>query len=138
MTIKTVKLTGSRAFQDIGTIGQTAAQLSGNIQSINENMDVALRNTKNMLDSMVRVSDIVDLGFVTLNGNILTAVQQSGTVGTVNVADSIVGDGSSGTPLMLDGDTATPGNNFFYGTDGGGTKGWYAVGAGSSPLTTKG
>lgn len=138
MTSKTVKLTGSRSYQDIGTIGQTTAQLADNILSINANLDVGLRNTRNYIDSFIRTSDLVALGFVTLNGDTLTAATFGGGSGTVSVQDSITGDGSGGSPLELQGDTPTPGNNFFYGTNGSGTKGWYAVGAGSSPLTTKG
>ena len=138
MPSKTVKLTGSRSFQDIGTVGQDVSQLAGNIQSINQIMDVGLRNSKNFIDAWIRVSDLVALGFVTLNGDTLTAATFGGGSGTVSVQDSITGDGSSGAPLELQGDTPTPGNNFFYGTNGSGTKGWYAVGAGSSPLTTKG
>ena len=42
---------------------------------------------------------------------------------------SITGDGSSGTPLKLVNDNASPGANKYYGTDNGGTKGWQAVGA---------
>jgi hypothetical protein len=138
MPSKTVKLTGSRSFQDIGTVGQNVDQLAGNIQSINQIMDVGLRNSKNFIDAWIRVSDLVALGFVTLNGDTLTAATFGGGSGTVSVQDSITGDGSSGSPLELQGDTPTPGNNFFYGTNGSGTKGWYAVGGGSSPLTTKG
>ena len=33
--------------------------------------------------------------------------------------------------LQLVNDAASPGNNYFYGTNGSGTKGWYAVGAGA-------
>ncbi len=40
----------------------------------------------------------------------------------VPVEDSIVA-GSTG--VQLDGDTASPGNNKLYGTNGSGTKGWY-------------
>lgn len=45
---------------------------------------------------------------------------------TVSVTNSITGDGA-GTALKLSGDSASPGNNFYYGTNGSGTKGWYAT-----------
>lgn len=54
-------------------------------------------------------------------------------------ADSITGAGTGGSPLTLVGDVSgSPGNNYFYGTNAGGTRGWYPATAGSSPLTTKG
>ncbi len=89
MTSKTVKLTSSRSYQDIGTIGQTTAQLSDNILSINANLDVGLRNTRNFIDSWIRVSDLVALGFVTLNGDTLTAATfSSGSGGSVSMVTS--------------------------------------------------
>lgn len=138
MADKVVKLVSSRGFQDVGTIGQTTAQLSGNIQSINAVIDVGLRNTRNIGDSFVRVQDLVDMGFGTLDGNQFFVTPISGGSSTVNVQYSVSGDGSSGSPLQLVNDTATPGNNKFYGTDGAGVRGWFTIGAGSSPLTTKG
>lgn len=172
MSNPTVKLTGSGAFQDIGTVGQTTPQLAGNIQSINQILDVGLRNTRNYLDSFLRVSDIVGLEFATLNGNILTAASFGGTItlsdgtttldgvtkltfsgatvsgtapdgtvtisggggGTVDVQDSISGNGSSGSPLQLVNDTATPGNNKVYGTNSSGVRGWQSAGGGGSSL----
>jgi hypothetical protein len=46
---------------------------------------------------------------------------------TVNVQYSVAGDGSVGTPLQLSGDAATPGNSKYYGTDSGGTKGFFSL-----------
>lgn len=37
----------------------------------------------------------------------------------------------SGTDLQLLNDVASPGNDYFYGTNGSGTKGWYAISTGS-------
>jgi hypothetical protein len=42
---------------------------------------------------------------------------------------SVTGDGST-TKLKLVGDTATPGNSFYYGTDGAAVRGFYALPAG--------
>lgn len=47
-------------------------------------------------------------------------------VDTSHANNSIVGIGTSGEPLQLDGDLATPGANQVYGTNGAGTKGWKA------------
>jgi hypothetical protein len=61
---------------------------------------------------------------VTVNSKgIVTAIAN----GIVSVADSITGTGQSASPLILSGDAATPGNNFFYGTNASGAKGWYAT-----------
>jgi|GEM_PF-5919658 len=138
MADKVVKLVSSRGFQDVGTIGQTTAQLSGNIQSINAVIDVGLRNTRNIGDSFVRVNDLVDMGIGTLDGNQFFVTPASGGLSTVNVQYSISGDGSVSTPLQLVNDTASPGANKVYGTDGSGVRGWQAASGGSSPLTTKG
>lgn len=45
---------------------------------------------------------------------------------SVSVIDSITGNGTGGSPLQLLGDAASPGNSFYYGTNGSGTRGWYA------------
>lgn len=131
MASKTVKLVSSRTFQDIGTIGQTTAQLAGNMQSVNEILDVGLRNTGNIIDAFFRVSDMVALGFITINGNVATA-SIAAAVAPVT-ADSVQGSGSTASPIQLVGDTATPGNGYYYGTNGSGTKGWYTLPAGVAP-----
>jgi hypothetical protein len=38
--------------------------------------------------------------------------------------------------IKLSGDVAAPGNSMVYGTDAGGTKGWYAAASGGSGLTS--
>lgn len=49
----------------------------------------------------------------------------SGT--TINTTNSVTGDGSSGTPVKLVNDAATPGNSMYYGTNSSGTKGFFAL-----------
>lgn len=63
---------------------------------------------------------------ITINGvgYDLTADRSWSVTASINVLNSIVGDGSSGTPLQLDGDAATPSDGKFYGKVGG-VKGWY-------------
>lgn len=64
---------------------------------------------------------------VNLSSTQITNIGLGGTaLQTAAVADSIQGTGASGSPLELVGDSATPGNSFHYGTNGSGTKGWYA------------
>ncbi len=84
MTSKQVKLGGSGDFQDIGTVGQNVSQLAGNMQSVNQILDVGLRNTRNYASGFVRVSDLVALGFCDLNGNILSVANP-----TVNPATTV-------------------------------------------------
>jgi hypothetical protein len=64
---------------------------------------------------------------------IITAVANgTAPLTSVAVSDSITGTGVSGTPLLLVGDSASPGNTMLYGTNGSGTKGWYAQPTGAS------
>jgi hypothetical protein len=53
----------------------------------------------------------------------------------VAVADSITGDGLTGSPLALVGDTASPGNSMVYGTNSSGIRGWYPAGGGGGAGT---
>lgn len=65
----------------------------------------------------------------------VTNIAAGGTaLQTVSVIDSISGAGTSGSPLQLVGDSATPGNTMLYGTNGSGTKGWYTQPSGGAGL----
>ncbi len=46
---------------------------------------------------------------------------------TAATTDSVTGNGTSGTPVKLVNDAASPGNSQYYGTDIGGTKGYHAI-----------
>jgi len=71
-------------------------------------------------------------GSYTYNPGDGTAVTNFSTSGsTVNSTNSVTGDGSVGDPLQLVNDNVAPGNSYYYGTDGAGTKGFF-------PLTTGG
>jgi hypothetical protein len=61
-----------------------------------------------------------------------TAALAVSALQTVSVQDSITGAGTSGSKLQLVNDSATPGANMVYGTDGSGTKGWQTAGGGSA------
>ena len=67
-----VTLTSYRGFQDIGTVGQNVQQLAGNVQSINQLLDVGVGNTRDYTHMFVRVEHLIGLGWATLNGNQLT------------------------------------------------------------------
>ncbi len=130
----TITLTGYRGYQDIGTVGQTIAQLAGNVQSINQILDVGLRNTKDYIHGFVRVEDLIGLGLATLiNGNQLQSSGAGGGGTTFTAIDSI--SLSSGN-LSLVNDNATPGNDMFYGTNGSGALGWYALASYSGTVTS--
>jgi hypothetical protein len=49
-----------------------------------------------------------------------------GGLSTVATANSVTGNGTTGSPAQLVGDSASPGASMLYGTNGSGTKGWYA------------
>jgi hypothetical protein len=53
---------------------------------------------------------------------------------TVSVQDSITGNGTSGSKLQLVNDSASPGANMAYSTDGSGVKGWHASGGTPTPV----
>jgi hypothetical protein len=109
---------------------------------LKETAEVAQRLRGDPQDSFVRVSELVNAtGARLVNGTIQPPTSSTtSSAGTVTVADSITGTGAAGSPLQLSGDSASPGNNQVYGTNGSGVKGWYAAGGGSytPPVTTKG
>lgn len=57
----------------------------------------------------------------------------SGAVQALTLPYSVTISGSS---VQLTNDAASPGNTYYYGTNGSGTKGWYALSAGSGTLST--
>jgi hypothetical protein len=65
---------------------------------------------------------------------LLTSLSTSGLSST----NSITGNGLVATPFKLVNDLATPGNNFYYGTDASGVKGYYVLpsGGGINSLLT--
>jgi hypothetical protein len=85
------------------------------------------RTTEEFQDAvgnMVQAGSTVDLTYDDPTGKIEAEVIPS-------LASSLT---DLGQGLQLDGDSATPGNDKFYGTDGSGNKGWYAVGAGGGSI----
>lgn len=121
----------------------TAPSASGDNHSLvlgqlKETTEIAQRLRGDPNDSFVRVSEINSALGTRMVNNTLQPPNSAGASsggGTVSTADSIVGDGSSGSPLKLDGDSTSPGNNMFYGTNGSGVKSWYAAGGGGGSLT---
>lgn len=62
----------------------------------------------------------------TFNKNTNTLTATGSALLAVTVTDSISGAGTVASPLELSGDSAAPGNSFYYGTNSSGVKGWYA------------
>lgn len=70
---------------------------------------------------------------VDFNLNIPTSGGQGG--GVLTFDDSL---NLSGTSVTLDNDVDTPGNDYYYGTDATGTKGWYTLPTGGPPTGAAG
>lgn len=110
------------------------------LTQLKETTETAQRLRGNPLQSYATLGELISAGIIKFLGGVVSPGDKiAGAVSTVHVADSIQGSGSTGSPLQLVGDSASPGNSMLYGTNGSGAKGWYAQGAGlTSPLTTKG
>ncbi len=59
--------------------------------------------------------------------NNLLSVGVTGVLASVNVANSVSGLGTAGSPLQLVNDALAPGNSLYYGTNGVGVKGFFAL-----------
>lgn len=59
--------------------------------------------------------------------NNVLSVGGAGVLAAINVANSVTGNGTVGSPLQLVNDAAAPGNSFYYGTNGAGAKGFFAL-----------
>lgn len=60
----------------------------------------------------------------------------NGKLSTVSTANSIINTGIPSNPIVLSGDQSSPGNSMYYGTNGSGTKGFYAISSGSGTVTS--
>lgn len=67
---------------------------------------------------------VTNANLTIVDGQITAASTGTGGSGTVVTSNSVTGNGSSGTPVQLSGDTATPAVSSYYGTNAAGTKGW--------------
>src|SRR5579859_1500082 len=97
------------------------------LRQLKEVAEVSQRLRGNPLDSFVKVRELVDAGIARFTNNqIQPAGSTAGSGGTVLTALSVQGNGVSGSPIELVGDTSSPGNSMLYGTNGSGVRGWYA------------
>lgn len=106
-------------------------------RQLKESVEVGQRLRGDPGDSYVRVSELTQGGLWTLVNGVLvpTGINELGGGGTATTADSVQGDGSSGSPIQLVGDSASPGNTKLYGTNVSGTKGWYSQPSGVTGVT---
>ena len=84
MTQRTVTLKANRNYPDVGTVGRDLQSLAANVATISDALDIAQRNTGNVGDSYIRVSELVALGLATLVQKQLTvAFAGAGSFSTV-------------------------------------------------------
>ncbi len=103
---------------------------------VKESIEVGQRLRGDPNDSFVRVSEINSaLGTRMVNGTLQPPNSTASGSVSVSVINSIMGNGTGVSPLQLVGDSAAPGNNMVYGTNGSGVKGWYTAGGGGGSLT---
>lgn len=140
-TNRTLNVTDNTTTQKVKV--SKAGTLTGTRQELNliEGSNVTISTTDNA------GSDRVDVTIAASGGG-YTDEQAQDAVGTIltdsNTIDFVYDDGtptitgdaktqmsvtSDASGLKLSGDASTPGNNQYYGTDGGGSKGYHALGA---------
>jgi hypothetical protein len=111
------------------------------LTQLKETTETAQRIRGNPLQSYVTLGELINAGIVKFLGGVVSPGDKIGGGrggGSVTTADSIQGSGSVASPIELVGDSASPGNSMLYGTNGSGTKGWYAQPGGGSLTVTDG
>jgi hypothetical protein len=104
---------------------------------LKETTEIAQRLRGDPNDSFVRVSELINAtGARLVNNTVQPPNSTNSSAVSVAVAGSIMGTGLSANPLQLVGDSASPGNNMAYSTNGSGVKGWYAAGGGGGGSLT--
>jgi trimeric autotransporter adhesin len=124
-----LSLTGS-VFANTGVLGLTAGSgITNTGTTTNPILGLATSGitagTYNNLtiDSFGRATAGSNISYLT---SAVTSLNGSTGTLTLSATNSIVGNGTS-TPFSLAGDSATPGNSFYYGTNAGGAKGYYTL-----------
>jgi len=70
---RVIKFESSRAYPSIPTVSADVQSLVNAVSLMKHSIEIHERRTKNLLDSFVRVQELVDLGLIDLNGNQLAA-----------------------------------------------------------------
>ncbi len=109
------------------------------IRQLKETTEIAQRQRGNPDNSFVNLGELLATGVFRYVNNQLSYIAQN-AVATVNASESITGNGSLLTPLTLVNDNGAPGNNYYYGTNASGIKGYWPVtgGGGGSLSVTDG
>jgi hypothetical protein len=106
------------------------------LTQLKETTEIAQRLRGDPLDSFVRVRELVDAGMMRFTNGGLQPPSPGSLPPTVvpstrkvKTAGSLTGGGdlSVDRTLQLVNDVGAPGNFFYYGTNGGGAKGFYAI-----------
>lgn len=128
---------------DIDDLGDVTASGATNGQSLVFNAgiwgpaDVGTGST--VVDATASVKGVVqlagDLGGTAAVPTVPALAGKAETATTITGVTSLTGGGSlaANRTISLVNDAATPGNSFYYGTNAGGTKGFYALPAGTDP-----
>lgn len=69
-----LKLTGNRRYPSIPQIGVDLKNHADVLRAVKESLEIGERRTTDVLNSFVRVGDLVDLGLVTIEGNTTNVV----------------------------------------------------------------
>lgn len=77
-----------------------------------------------------------DLSLATFPTNVSTFTNDAGYLTGVQTQNSLTGNGTTGSKLSLVNDATSPGASMYYGTNSGGTKGFYSLPAGGSGTLT--
>lgn len=106
------------------------------LRQLKEVAEVGRRLRGDPLDSYVQVRELVNAGIVRIvNGQVVApsptslpptvvpSTRQIKTVGSLTGGGTLAADRT----LQLVGDVGAPGNNFYYGTNGAGVKGFYGI-----------
>lgn len=122
---RSVLLLGNSATRNVGTgSGDVATGNHGHIIADTTGLQAALDNKANSTHTHA-IADTTGLQ-AALDG-------KAPTSRTISTTHSLTGGGdlTANRTLSLVGDTASPGNSKYYGTDGSGTRGWHALPAAS-------
>ena len=125
---QTVAITSTALSFDVGTPGTTPPTMTVTVNGIaSKALDVSalyvsLDAASSNYDSANYVLTITDTSGVVTTYSLASLV-------AVSVDGSIVGDGTTGGALQLAGDAVAPGNDYFYGTNASGAKGWQQLSA---------
>ena len=110
----------------------TGLSLSGNSFGLSNTGITAGTYNNLTIDAQGRATAGSNVSYLTAAGAVTSL---NGSIGalTLSGTNSVTGNGTS-TPFALVGDTAAPGNNFYYGTNGTGTKGYYSLPAAGASI----